>query len=122
MKVKAIKITYYISTGFISLTMLFSVYAYLTNPEVIQAFQHLGFPDYFRIELAIAKFIGAVLLWVPVRLLKEAAYTGFAINFVSAIIAHICRNDSMFHTVAPLVVLMVLVVSFVSYQKMSGVK
>lgn len=119
---KATKIVYYVSTGFISLTMLFSVYAYLTKPQVIQAFQHLGFPDYFRIELAAAKFIGAFLLWLPVRFLKDAAYVGFAINFVSAIIAHICLKDSTFHTVAPAVVLLVLVLSFLSYQKLSAAR
>ncbi|MDB5272809.1 MAG: DoxX-like family protein [Chitinophagaceae bacterium] len=117
---KAIKITYYATTGLMSFAMLFSTYAYLTKPELKQAFQHLGFPDYFRVELAIAKFIAAIALWLPVRLLKETAYIGLAISFVSAIISHICCNDSTFHTIAPLVVLVILMVSYVTYTKTSN--
>ncbi|QNL51984.1 DoxX family protein [Olivibacter sp. SDN3] len=116
---KAIKMTYYLTTGLISFAMLFSTYAYLTKPELKEAFQHLGFPDYFRIELAIAKCIAAIALWLPVRLLKEAAYIGLAISFVSAIISHIVLSDTTFHTVAPIVVLTVLIVSYATYAKMN---
>lgn len=79
--------------------MLFSTYAYLTNPQLKWAFQHLGFPDHFRIEPAIAKFLAAMALWFPVRLLKEVSYIGLAISFVSAIIAHIVVGDNAFHTI-----------------------
>lgn len=114
---KTTKIIYYITTGLISFAMLFSTYAYLTKTELKEAFQHLGFPDYFRIELAIAKFIAAIALWTSVRLVKEAAYIGLAISFVSAIISHIVLKDSTFHTVAPVVVLGILIVSYVTYKK-----
>jgi hypothetical protein len=62
---KATKITYWVTTSIISLMMTYSAFAYLTKPEMAQAFKHLGFPDYFRIELAIAKVIAAILLLVP---------------------------------------------------------
>lgn len=114
---KTTKIIYYATTGLMSFAMLFSTYAYLTKPELKEAFQHLGFPDYFRIELAIAKFVAAIALWLPARILKEAAYIGLAISFVSAIISHIALEDSTFHTVAPIVVLGVLIVSYVTYTK-----
>jgi len=114
---KTTRIIYYATTGLMSFAMLFSTYAYLTKPELKEAFQHLGFPDYFRIELAIAKFIAAIALWLPVRILKEAAYIGLAISFVSAIISHIVLEDSTFHTVAPIVVLGVLISSYVTYNK-----
>ena len=117
---KKIKITYYISTGLMSFAMLFSTYAYLTNPELKGAFQHLGFPDYFRIELAIAKFMAAIALWLPVRLLKETAYIGLAISFVSAVIAHIVMSDSTGHTVYPVFILAILIVSYVSYTKIAA--
>jgi hypothetical protein len=114
---KATKIIYYLTTGLISLAMLFSTYAYLTKPELKQAFQHLGFPDYFRIELAIAKFLAAFALWLPVRLLRESAYIGLTISFVSAVIAHIASQDSIGHTLYPVFVLAILVVSYVTYHK-----
>ena len=54
-----------------------------------EAFTHLGFPDYFRVELAWAKLLGVVLLLAPVPArLKEWAYAGFAITLGSALIAH----------------------------------
>ena len=112
---KTIKITYYVSTGLMSLAMAFSTYAYLANPALKEAFQHLGFPDYFRIELAIAKLLAAVGLWVPIRLIRETAYIGLAISFVSAAIAHIASHDPTFHIVYPLIVLGILVVSYVTY-------
>ena len=106
---KATKITYYISTGLISAAMAFSTFAYLTKPELKQAFQHLGFPDYFRIELAIAKLLAAIAIWLPIRLVRETAYIGLSISFVSAFIAHIAVGDSTGHIVYPIVVLGILV-------------
>jgi len=114
---KATRITYYITTALMSFAMLFSTYAYLTKPELKQAFEHLGFPDYFRIELAIAKGIAAIALWLPFRLAKETAYIGLSISFVSAVIAHIASNDSAGHILYPVFVLTILIVSYVSYTK-----
>jgi hypothetical protein len=119
-KMRGTKITYYLATGLMSLAMLFSTYAYLSKPELKQAFEHLGFPNYFRIELAIAKLVAAIALWVPVRLIKESAYIGLAISFVSAVIAHIAMNDSTAHTLYPVIVLGILVISYISNQKINS--
>ena len=49
-----------------------------------EASTRLGFTDYFRVELAWAKLLGAVLLLAPVPArLKEWAYAAFAITLVS---------------------------------------
>ncbi|MCV9927182.1 DoxX family protein [Flavobacterium sp. LS1R49] len=109
------KIIYWISTGIISLMMLFSAYSYITNPEMKTVFaQHLGFPDYFRIELAIAKVLGAVILILPFinSKIKEWAYAGFIIVFISATIAHLSVGDAIQHTVMPLVFLGILALSY----------
>lgn len=119
-KMSAKKITYYATTGLMSFAMLFSTYAYLAKPELKEGFQHLGFPDYFRIELAIAKFIAAIALWLPVRLLKEVAYIGLAISFISAFIAHLAVGDPIGNVISPVVVLAILVVSYVSYTKLTN--
>lgn len=118
---KATKITYYITTGLMSFSMLFSAYAYLAKPELKEAFVHLGFPDYFRIELAIAKFVAAIALWVPVRLIKETAYIGLAISFVSAVIAHIAMNDETSHVISPIIVLAILVASYITNNKIKTI-
>jgi hypothetical protein len=74
--------------------MTFTAYAQLRLPQVAEAFTHLGFPAYFRIELSWAKLVGVVLLVAPVPpRLKEWAYAGFAINLGSALIAHLAMGD-----------------------------
>jgi hypothetical protein len=82
-------IGFWIVTALFCLQMSFTAYAQLRLPEVAEAFTHLGFPDYFRVELALAKLLGVVLLLAPVPArLKEWAYAGFAIDLGSAVIAH----------------------------------
>jgi hypothetical protein len=74
--------------------MSFTAYAQLRLPQVAQAFTHLGFPAYFRVELSLAKLLGVVLLLAPVPArLNEWAYAGFAIDLVSALIAHLSVGD-----------------------------
>lgn len=119
---KAIKITYWVTTSIISLMMTYSAFAYLTKPEMAQAFKHLGFPDYFRIELAIAKVIAAILLLVPaLSKIKEWAYAGLFIVFISAFIAHSASGDPVAMRVAPLIFLVILVVSYVSWGRKNKV-
>ena len=62
---KKTKIIYWAVTGFFSVMMLFNAAQYLFNPQLVKDFMHLGFPDYFRIELAFAKTIGAMVLIIP---------------------------------------------------------
>lgn len=108
-----LKITYYATTAIISVMMLFIAFETLTKPEVKISMAHLGFPDYFRIELGIAKIIGAVLIWLPVRLLRETAYIGFAIIFASASLAHAAVGDPLAKVITGLAFLAILIVSYV---------
>jgi hypothetical protein len=87
-------IIYWIGTALFCLQMSFTAYAQLRVPQVAEAFTHLGFPAYFRVELSYAKLLGVVLLLAPVPArLKEWAYAGFAINLASALIAHLSVGD-----------------------------
>jgi hypothetical protein len=90
---KAKTIVYWIVTALFCLEMSFTAYYMLMRlPEGAQAITRLGFPGYFRVELAWAKLLGVVLLLAPARL-KEWAYAGFAINLASALIAHFSVGD-----------------------------
>src|SRR5687768_2452167 len=87
-------IVYWSVTALFCLQMTFTAYAQLTLPEVAEAFNHLGFPAYFRVELSLAKLLGVLLLLAPVPpRLKEWAYAGFAFNLASALIAHLSVGD-----------------------------
>jgi hypothetical protein len=107
------KIIYWITTGIISLMMLFSASMYFTSPQATAGFAHFGFPDYFRIELAIAKIIGVFILLIPQipMRIKEWAYGGFAIVFISASIAHYNSGDPAANIFGPMVFLIILIIS-----------
>jgi len=91
---KATTIAYWILTALFCLQIGFTAYAQLRLPQVAEAFSHLGFPSYFRVELALAKLLGVFLLLAPVAVrLKEWAYAGFAIVLGSALIAHLSVGD-----------------------------
>jgi hypothetical protein len=87
-------VAYWVITMLFCLQIGFTAYAQLSLPEVAEAFTHLGFPAYFRVELSLAKLLGIVVLLAPVPArLKEWAYAGFAITLVSALIAHVAVGD-----------------------------
>src|SRR6476620_12700196 len=88
-RTKGIVIGFWIVTALFCLQSSFTAWAQLQLPQVAEAFTHLGFPAYFRVELTWAKLLGVALLLVPVPArLKEWAYAGFAITLGSALIAH----------------------------------
>jgi len=91
---KARIIVYWIVTAGFCLQIGFTAYAQLRLPQVAEAFNHLGFPAYFRVELSCAKFIGVALLLAPAPArLKEWVYAGFAFDLGSALIAHFSVGD-----------------------------
>jgi hypothetical protein len=87
-------IAFWIVTTLFCMQMCFTAYAQLRLPQVAQAFTHLGFPAYFRVELSCAKLLGVAVLLAPVpSRLKEWAYAGFAIDLGSALTAHLSVGD-----------------------------
>ena len=61
---KGIVIGFWIVTALFCLQMSFTAYAQLRLPQVAEAFTHLGFPAYFRVELSWAKLLGIAHLSV----------------------------------------------------------
>jgi hypothetical protein len=117
------KIIYWVSTGLIGAMMIFSGYSYFTNPQMADAFKHVGFPDFFRIELGSAKLLGAFVLLIPQipAKIKEWAYAGFGIVFISAAIAHNNSGDPTSAALTPLIMLVILVVSNIYFSKVNKI-
>jgi len=118
------KIIYWGSTAIISILMLFGAYSYFTSPLAITGIARLGFPDYFRIELATAKLLGTLALilpWSPSKI-KEFAYAGFSIMFISAFIAHLSSGVTLEEIVSPIIALIILAVSYIYYAKLKKSK
>ena len=116
---------YWTATAIVCGVMVFSAVNFnLKNPvgPMKGAFAHLGFPDYFRIELTVAKTLGVLALLMPgiPSKAREFAYVGFAITLVSASIAHFSSGDSMMFVIDPLLFLGALIVSYVYFNKITG--
>ena len=99
---KGMVIGFWIATALFCLEMSFTAYyELLVLPQAAQAFTRLGFPAAsFRVELSWAKVAGVAALLMPmvpargvIYVIKEWAYAGFAINLVSALIAHLSIRD-----------------------------
>jgi hypothetical protein len=118
------KIIYWTTTAIVAGMMLYSGTLYLTSEEMAAGFNHLGFPDYFRIELGLAKIVGALVLLIPAvpHLLKQFTYFGFGLTFVSASIAHLASGDPVNLAIAPLVFLLLLSVSYLFRAKLEEEK
>lgn len=112
------KIIYWVATGIFGAMMLMSGFAYFTDPKIVEGFKYMGFPDYFRVELGIAKLIGALVLLIPQipTRVKEWAYAGFGINLIAAIITHLAIDDAK-GIVMPLVLFAILIVSNIYLHK-----
>ena len=108
---------YWITTAIVCSVMVFSAINFnLRNPlgPMKGAFAHLGLPDYFRIELTVAKILGVLALLMPnvPYKIREFAYFGFGITLISASIAHSSSGDSLMFIVDPLIFLSLLIVSY----------
>lgn len=118
---RSTKIIYWIFTGIIF--AFDSVIPALTSNTqlAIDSIHRLGFPDYFRVELTIFKVLGGIILILPMvpRRYKEWAYAGFAINFISATVANTATYGFGGYAIIPLVILAMLVVSYITYNKIS---
>ena len=91
----ATKVLYWVSTGILTLIMLFSVYNYFFNHQmIVDFFVNMGYPTYLIYPLAVAKILGLLAVWGNFsRSLKEWAYAGFFFNTVLAFFAHYMVSD-----------------------------
>ncbi|HXB98430.1 MAG TPA: DoxX family protein [bacterium] len=116
---KTLRLCYWASTGVFCFFMLYAAYTYLTDERMREGFTHLGYPSYFRLELAVAKILGvaALLLPCPAKL-KEWAYAGFTFTLISAFIAHLSSGDDASRFMMPVVMGAILYASYVCLQKL----
>jgi len=111
------RVVYWSVSGSIIFFMLFSAYYAGTNAA---EFKHLGFPNYFRIELIVIKVIGVILLLIPQvsQRICEWIYVGFVINLFSAFIAKLNSGYSISASLEPLLVLVIMLAGLFYLEKM----
>jgi hypothetical protein len=110
----------WITTALVALLMAFSGALYVLGPpSVVEGFHHLGYPDYFRVLLGVAKLAGAAALLTRWRALREWAYAGFTFDLLAAIASHAVRGDG--RAVAfPFAILLLLAASYHLRQRRIG--
>lgn len=124
MAMNSTRLTYWISTSIFFI--LDSVLPALTFNSALakQGILHLGYPDYFRIELSVGKIIGGLLLILPMvpPRYKEWAYAGFGISIISAFISNYAVDGLGVSLSFPLFGMAILMTSYISYHKLPGTK
>lgn len=116
---KTLKIVYYVSTGLLTLLMLFSVSQYFFNYEVIaEAFKSFGYPTYIIYPYGAIKIAGIIALWfVANKTIKEWAYAGFLYAFILAFFAHFMIGDG--EQMGAVVATVLLLSSYITYKKIN---
>lgn len=115
---KTTKIIYWVTT---SIICLFASTAVFMNSEMaIEGTKHLGIPRWLGLEVSISQLVGLVLLIVPAvpARIKEWAYVGFGILYITAAIAHIAIGDPINNTIMAIVFFGLLLTSYTSFHKL----
>jgi uncharacterized membrane protein YphA (DoxX/SURF4 family) len=115
-------VIYWVLTAGISSFMIFSASYSGTHKEIF--IHRLGFPEYFRIELTIAKVIGAIVLLIPQTPLRvrEWVYVSFGICLISAFIAKANSGYPVSALMEPLFTLVLMIVAVLYLNKLDSKK
>lgn len=119
---KSTKITFWVST---TLIFLFEgVMPALTGHTEMakEGIRHLGYPEYFGVALNVCKVVGTLALMIPQvpKRIKEWAYAGFVFDFVFAGLSLWAVDGFNALIAIPVVVLIVLMISYFSYHKLNA--
>ncbi len=119
---KGIKITFWVSTILIGLFIIPGVF-FLNDPFALEGTKHLGLPLWFHWELGILKPIGALAILLPFvgNRIKEWAYFGLFLDVCSAFYALAWVDGMKGSTFFPIIVLVLLIVSYWSHHRLNKV-
>jgi len=117
---KRTKIIYWTATIFIFLFE--GVMPALTSQTELakEGIRHLGYPEYFGVALTVFKVLGSLVLIIPKvpDRVKQWAYAGFSFDFIFAFISNAAVDGINGLTFFPLIIFAILVVSYVTYEKL----
>ena len=119
---KTTRIIYWVTT---SIICLFASSAIFMNSEMAkEGTEHVGIQRWLGLEISIGQLIGLVLLIVPMvpARVKEWAYVGFGILYISAAVAHIAIGDPLGNTIMAIVFFGLLITSYVNFHKLQKAK
>lgn len=108
------KIIYWISTILLVLGMLPGGVGQIFHAKwSLELIRPLGYPDYILTIIGTWKVLGCIVLLIPKSpLIKEWAYAGFFFAMSGAIFSHLASGESMIKIVSPLVLLILITLSW----------
>lgn len=95
--------------------------AFTWNSEMSrQGIMSLGYPAYFVGMLSLFKVLGSIAIMFPQvsARIKEWAYAGFGIDFICAFWSIVAVAGFSIGALLPVVFMIILVISYVSHNKM----
>lgn len=120
---KAVKITYWIFTGLLGLIVIPGIF-FINKPFALEGPRHLQIPEWLRYEVGIGQFIGGLLIVLPFigSRLKEWAYVGMGIVYISAFIGHFAIDGFGAASLQAVIFFALLLGSYLPYHKLKGSK
>jgi len=92
------------------------------SKAMIEGIEKLGFPNFFRVELAVLKIIAVLVLLIPqipVQI-KDWAYVGIGLFYLTAFIAHFAHKDPLIINVINIILFGLLIISNICLRKLTG--
>ena len=119
---KTTRILYWVFTLLLALMLFADGIGGVTKQQAGQdVLRHLGYPMYLLIIAGIAKLLAVVALVQPrYRTIKEWAFAGIAITFISAFASRAFVRDSGFELIFPLIMLAFMFVPYWLWKRLGG--
>ena len=116
---KPSKTLYWIITIIFATLMLLDGFAGMAMTEDGKlAMQQLGYPNYIMSIIGVGKILGSIAILQPrYRVIKEWAYAGFTINFLSAATSWAIVGAPAFYVIFPLIMLALMFFSYYIWKK-----
>ncbi len=113
------KLIYWSSTILICAFLLLSAYTYIFHQSTIEGVKALGFPDFFRIELAALKVVALIVILLPgiPGQAKGWAYSGVMLFLLTAFVSHAVHHDSVGLLILLIVLSAITITSYFTLNK-----
>ena len=120
---KKTKIIYWVTTGLLALFILPGIF-FMNSEMALEGTRNLGLPKWLHVEVGIGQFIGGLILIIPIisARIKEWAYVGIGIVYLSALIAHLSVDGFIVMSFMPLVFFALLIISYIYFRKIYDLK
>jgi len=118
----AVKVIYWITTGLLSAFLISGIF-FLNSALAKEGTAHMQVPQWLALEVGYGQPLGGLLLILPFigKRLKEWAYVGVGIVYISAFIGHMYIDGFGRDAGMAVILFVVLLISYICYHKLHKV-